>query len=99
MTPKQIIAAVSKITGIPYGRIACSIRIAGTGDARALVVWAIKKARPDIKQSHIAELLNQSQSSVSRTVDRAQDLIDSCQHFRALVAQLESVMASQEVAA
>jgi hypothetical protein len=99
MTPKQIIAAVSKITGIPYGRIACSIRIKGTGDARALAVWGILNTCPNARQSDIADLLNQTQGSVSRTVDRAQGLIESCPHFRALVAQLEAVMAAQEVVA
>jgi hypothetical protein len=99
MTPKQIINAVARITGIPYGRIACSMRIKGTGDARALAVWGIRKARSDVRQSDIADLLNQSQGSISRTVDRAQGLLDSCPKFRRMAAQLEAAMASEEVAA
>jgi len=99
MTPKQIIATVSKITGIPYGRIACSMRIKGSGDARALAVWGILKTCKQAKQSDIANLLNQSQGSISRTVDRAQGLLDSCPKFRRMAAQLEAVMASEEVEA
>jgi hypothetical protein len=99
MTPKQIIAAVSKITGIPYGQITCSMRIKGTGDARALAVWGIKKTRKNVTQAEIAELLNQTQGSISGTVDRAQGLIDSCPKFRRMAAQLEATIAAQGVAA
>lgn len=99
MTPKQIISAVAKITGIPYGRIACSMRIRGAGDARALAVWGIMQTRPKVKQSDIADLLNQSQGSISRTVDRAQARIETCPKFRAMVEQLKAMIEAQEVAA
>lgn len=99
MTPKQIISAVSKITGIRYGLIACSMRIRGAGDARALAVWGIMQTHPKVKQSDIADLLNQSQGGISRAVQRAQGLIDSCPKFRAMVEQLKAMIADQEVAA
>jgi hypothetical protein len=95
MTPKQIINAVSKITGIRYGLIACSMRATGAGDARALAVWGILTACPNVRQSDIADLLNQTQGTVSRTVDRAQGLIESCPKFRRMVEQLKAAIEGQ----
>lgn len=99
MTPKQIIAAVSKITGIPYGRIACSIRIKGTGDARALAVWGILHVRPKTRQTDIADLMSQSQGSISNTVKRANERIETCPKFRKMRDQLQAVIEGQGVAA
>lgn len=101
MTPKQIIATVAKITGIQPGLIACSMRIAGAGDARALAVWGIMKTNPRISQKKIADILNQSQGSISRTVHRVDGLIASCPKFRRMRDQLEAeIKASlKEVAA
>jgi len=99
MTPKQIIASVAKITGIQSELICCNMRIAGSGDARALAVWGILKTFKQAKQAEIAKTMNLSQGSVSRTVDRAQGLLESCPKFRRMAAQLEALMASEEVVA
>lgn len=99
MTPKQIISAVAKITGIPYGRIACSMRIRGAGDARALVAWGVLYARPNTRQADIADLLNQSQGSISQSIKRAKDRIETCPKFQKMVEQLKAMIEAQEVAA
>jgi len=99
MTSKQIINAVAKITGIRSELICCNMRIAGNGDARALAVWGILKTCKQAKQAEIAKTMNLSQGSVSRTVDRAQGLLESCPKFRHMAAQLEAAMASEGVEA
>jgi len=100
MSPKQIISAVSRITGIRYGLIACSMRATGVGDARALAVWGIMQTCKNVRQSDIADLLNQSQGSISRTVDRAQARIETCPKFRAMRDQLQAMIEeAREVAA
>jgi len=99
MTPQTIIRHVSRITKVPVDLIQSPSREAGTGDARALVVWAIYQANPNTRNGDVSELLGTDQSLVSRAKKRASDLYDGCAKFRKMRDELGRLIKAKEVAA
>jgi len=99
MTPTEIIRNVSRITRVPVDLIQSTSREAGTGDARALVVWAIIESQPSIKMHAVAAILGTDQSLVSRAKKRAVDLYDGCKTFRAQRDELGRLIKAREVVA
>lgn len=99
MTPEEIIRHVSRITRVPVDLIQSTSREAGTGDARALVVWAIIKSDASIKMGAIAIMLGVDASLISRAKKRAADLYDVCPKFRKMRDEIGRLISAREVAA
>ncbi|MEI6654287.1 MAG: hypothetical protein WCP45_05930 [Verrucomicrobiota bacterium] len=90
MTDRELLSAVSQVTGIPINRI---IKRAHSSkrpevDARCLAVLAQRSLRPELAVIHLGEFVGLGTSSGSLALKRGNRRYHECKEFRKLARQV-----------